>query len=173
MEGTKNVTETAENVTKTEEPVDQQTGGLSEAARKNRLMIMTRLACNKAIHADDQALKLWEAGRLTEEMFKAITGHGVADALKLRYIENRVNASYPLRRQAAAGGITTEEFADAIGVTIADGVVHPDVPDEALVLAINQVLGGIDVVPVIDPAPQPEDDPEPAAEADTEPEVKG
>lgn len=168
MEETKSMTETV-----TEETVNQQTGGLSEKARKNRLMILTKQACNKAIHADDQALKLWEAGRLTEEMFKAITGHSVADALQLRYLENRVNASFPLRRQAAAGGITTEELAAAIGVTTADEEVHPDVPDEALVLAINQVLGGIDVVPVIDPAPQPEDDPEPAAEADTEPEVKG
>lgn len=142
MEETKTTTETETEVQKAEAP--------SDTARANRLALMTRAACTKAIHADDQALELWQQGKLSSELFAKITGHLPEDALQMRYIESRVNASFPLRRQVAAGGISQEEYEAATN--------SPYVSDmEALLSeAVDQLLGGIGGVPEINPNPQPE-----------------
>lgn len=142
--------EETKNMTVTEETEAQQGGGLSEKARANRLVILTKAACAKAIHADDRALELWQQGKLSSELFAKITGHLPEDALQMRYIESRVNASFPLRRQVAAGGISQEEYEAATN--------SPYVSDmEALLSeAVDQLLGGIGGVPAINPEPQPE-----------------
>lgn len=95
----------SKNLTESEEAV----------VKNNQKLVLARRAYAQAVHADDQALELWEQGRLTAEDFKSVTGHSPVVALRRRYELKAFNADLPLRVNVKAGRITMEEYETIVG----------------------------------------------------------